>query len=94
MSIKTISIEPQPLSMTDSGGKMMAKITLQILIILKLLVDWLISKTKNRIYIVLLVDLSIHLLQIIFNKNVSLPTLKTANTLCNFQNRKSYAEKN
>jgi len=30
--INTINIEPHPLSMTESGGKMMAKITLQILI--------------------------------------------------------------
>lgn len=32
VSIKTIIIEPHPLSMTESGGNMMAKITLQILI--------------------------------------------------------------
>ena len=30
--INTIKIEPQPLSITERGGKTMAKITLQILI--------------------------------------------------------------
>jgi hypothetical protein len=30
--INTINIDPHPLSMTESGGKMMAKITLQMLI--------------------------------------------------------------
>jgi hypothetical protein len=29
---KTITMEPQPLSITDNGGKIIAKITLQMLI--------------------------------------------------------------
>lgn len=36
VSINTISIEPHPLSITDNGGKMIAKITLQRLIVIQI----------------------------------------------------------
>jgi len=48
VSINTITIDPHPLSITESGGKMIAKITLQMLII-RFFVLGLNVTTKNRI---------------------------------------------
>ncbi len=45
VKIKTITMEPHPLSITESGGKTIAKITLQMLINIKIL--FLLFKNKR-----------------------------------------------
>ncbi len=44
---KTIKIDPQPLPITDNGGKMIARMTLQKLIIYILMIDVFIGRKHS-----------------------------------------------